>query len=94
MIYLIYIHWHGSKFFLFYFIYSGSDVHYLEHGAIGDFIVKSPMVLGHESSGIIVQVGDQVLRRDPSKRVGARVAIEPGRTCGACSFCKGGNYEV
>ena len=26
----------------------GSDVHYWTHGAIGDFIVKAPMVLGHE----------------------------------------------
>ncbi|KAI7519723.1 hypothetical protein KC331_g15881, partial [Hortaea werneckii] len=34
----------------------GSDVHYWSHGAIGNFIVKSPMVLGHESSGVIAEV--------------------------------------
>ena len=31
----------------------GSDVHYWTHGAIGDFIVKAPMVLGHEAAGIV-----------------------------------------
>ena len=35
----------------------GSDVHYWTHGRIGDFIVKGPMVLGHESSGTVVKVG-------------------------------------
>lgn len=29
----------------------GSDVHYLVNGRIGDFILKSPMIIGHESSG-------------------------------------------
>lgn len=38
----------------------GSDVHYLRHGRIGDFIVKGPMVLGHETSGIINAVGEGV----------------------------------
>ena len=38
----------------------GSDVHYWKRGAIGDFIVKGPMVLGHESSGVIAEVGEGV----------------------------------
>lgn len=33
----------------------GSDVHYLKHGRIGDFIVKDPMVLGHESAAVVVK---------------------------------------
>lgn len=33
----------------------GSDVHYLKHGRIGDFIVKEPMVLGHESAAVVVK---------------------------------------
>ena len=32
----------------------GSDVHYFEHGRIGDFVVRAPLVLGHEVSGRIV----------------------------------------
>lgn len=38
----------------------GSDVHYLKNGRIGDFIVTEPMVLGHESSGIITEIGEGV----------------------------------
>jgi len=36
----------------------GSDVHYYEHGRIGDFVVNAPMVLGHEASGVVVGRGD------------------------------------
>ena len=52
----------------------GSDVHYYKHGRIGDFIVDQPMVLGHEVSGMVVEVGDEV----SSLRVGDRVCMEPG----------------
>src|SRR5438034_3853707 len=52
----------------------GSDVHYYEQGHIGNFVVRSPLVLGHESSGQIVEVGKGVSQA----RVGERVAIEPG----------------
>lgn len=38
----------------------GSDVHYWQHGKIGDFVVKDPMVLGHEASGRVVKVGPAV----------------------------------
>lgn len=38
----------------------GSDVHYLKNGRIGDFVVKDPMVLGHEASGTVVDVGEGV----------------------------------
>src|SRR2546428_7230260 len=48
----------------------GSDVHYYEHGRIGDFVVRSPLVLGHASSGQIVEVGHGGSRA----RVSARVA--------------------
>lgn len=53
----------------------GSDVHYFNEGRIGDFVVKSPMVLGHEAAGTIVAVGTAV---DP-ERLGERVSIEPQR---------------
>lgn len=38
----------------------GSDVHYWTNGSIGDFILRSPMVLGHESSGIVSKLGPGV----------------------------------
>ena len=52
----------------------GSDVHYYTHGAIGPFVVKEPMVLGHEASGTIVEVGEAVQHL----KVGDRVCMEPG----------------
>ena len=38
----------------------GSDVHYWKTGRIGDFVVKEPMVLGHEASGTIMEIGENV----------------------------------
>jgi len=38
----------------------GSDIHYLVHGRIGDFIVEKPMIIGHESSGTIIKLGKNV----------------------------------
>lgn len=40
----------------------GSDTHYLVHGSIGDFKVTSPMILGHESAGVVVQGESQSLQ--------------------------------
>jgi len=68
----------------------GSDVHYLVEGRIGDFILKEPMVLGHESSGIVYKVGTKVQHL----KIGDRVAMEPGATCRKCVSCKAGRYEV
>jgi L-iditol 2-dehydrogenase len=68
----------------------GSDVHYLEHGKIGDFIVNGDFILGHECAGTIVAIGSGV----KSLKVGDKVALEPGRTCGQCEFCKSGRYNL
>lgn len=68
----------------------GSDLHYYESGRIGDFIVKPPFVLGHEAGGTVVQVGAKVSHL----KVGDRVAMEPGKTCGECEMCKTGRYNL
>lgn len=52
----------------------GSDVHYYTHGAIGKFVVNAPMVLGHEASGTVVELGSNV----KNFKVGDRVCMEPG----------------
>jgi len=52
----------------------GSDVHYYETGRIGPFVVSAPMILGHEASGIVEEVGGAVT----TLRVGDRVCMEPG----------------
>lgn len=68
----------------------GSDLHYYESGAIGDYVVKPPFVLGHEPGGTVVEVGKTVTHL----KVGDRVALEPGKTCGHCEFCKTGRYNL
>jgi len=52
----------------------GSDVHYYQHGAIGPFVVKNPMVLGHEASGTVIEVGKGVKHL----KAGDRVCMEQG----------------
>lgn len=68
----------------------GSDLHYFEAGRIGDFVVNGPLVLGHEAAGTVVEVGANVKHL----QVGDRVALEPGKTCGQCEFCKSGKYNL
>lgn len=68
----------------------GSDVHYFTHGRIGDYVVEQPLILGHESAGVVTAVGDAVTRFAP----GDRVAPEPGYTCGQCAYCKSGHYNL
>lgn len=68
----------------------GSDVHYYEHGRIGDYVVREPLVLGHEASGVVVGQGAQA-RRLP---LGTRVALEPGVPCGRCRECRSGRYNL
>ncbi|MDO4633395.1 MAG: NAD(P)-dependent alcohol dehydrogenase [Eubacteriales bacterium] len=68
----------------------GSDLHYYEAGAIGANVVEPPFVLGHEAGGTVVEVGEEV----KNLKVGDRVALEPGKTCGKCEFCKTGRYNL
>ncbi|SGY47270.1 BQ5605_C001g00515 [Microbotryum silenes-dioicae] len=68
----------------------GSDMHYYIHGAVGDFKLRHPMALGHESAGVVTAVGEGVT----SVAVGDRVAIEAGVYCGQCRLCKTGRYNL
>lgn len=65
-------------------------MHYWLHGAIGHFVVRDPMVLGHESAGTVVSVGEAVTSLKP----GDRVALEPGYPCRRCANCMGGRYNL
>ncbi len=68
----------------------GSDVHYYEHGRIQTRIVRGPHVLGHESAGRVVAVGERVSKH----AVGDRVTLEPGLPCGRCRECRTGVYNL
>lgn len=68
----------------------GSDVHYYEHGQIAEYVVESPLVLGHESAGEVVATGSNVT----DLSAGDRVALEPGIPCRRCSHCRRGEYHL
>ncbi|XP_026463305.1 sorbitol dehydrogenase-like [Ctenocephalides felis] len=68
----------------------GSDVHYMTRGFIGDFVLKEPMIIGHEGSGVIAKVGKNV----KNLAVDDRVAMEPAVPCRYCQFCKEGRYNL
>ncbi|KAF4314080.1 putative sorbitol xylitol [Botryosphaeria dothidea] len=68
----------------------GSDVHYWQHGKVGPYEVTAPIVLGHESSGVIVAAGPDVR----TLSVGDRIALEPGVGCNVCTYCRAGRYNL
>jgi D-xylulose reductase len=68
----------------------GSDVHYYTHGKIGPFVVKAPMVLGHEAAGDVIAVGSEVHHL----KVGDRVCMEPGIPDPTSKASKLGIYNV
>ena len=68
----------------------GSDMHYFRHGRTGDFVVESPLVLGHEIAGEIVEMAAPA----PGLSVGDRVAINPSRWCGHCARCREGRPNL
>ncbi|WP_413453469.1 L-idonate 5-dehydrogenase [Erwinia persicina] len=62
----------------------GSDLHYYQHGKVGSFAVKMPMILGHEVIG-------QVVKSDnPALHEGQKVAVNPSKPCGSCKYCLAG----
>lgn len=68
----------------------GSDLHYYSHGRNGDFVVREPMCLGHESAGTVTAVGPDV----KTLQVGDRVALEVGLPCRKCALCQQGRYNI
>ncbi|MGG5318521.1 zinc-dependent alcohol dehydrogenase family protein [Enterococcus sp. AZ072] len=63
----------------------GTDVHKFQ-GKNGASVVKPPIILGHECSGIVVAVGPECKYFKP----GDRVACDPSYGCGKCSWCQQG----
>ncbi|MFC2157435.1 zinc-binding dehydrogenase [Acidobacteriota bacterium] len=64
----------------------GSDIHYFQHGRIGDQIIPFPFILGHECSGEVIRIGGDVKRISP----GDHVAVDPAVSCGTCDQCRTG----
>ncbi|GAB4036281.1 MAG: L-idonate 5-dehydrogenase [Rubrivivax sp.] len=68
----------------------GSDLHYWQHGRVGAFQLREPLIPGHEASGVVAEVGAAVTR----VAVGDRVAINPSHPCGHCDYCRAGRGNL
>lgn len=64
----------------------GSDLHYYHHGGFGTVRLREPMVLGHEVSAYVDELGEGVTGLER----GQLVAVSPSRPCGTCRYCQQG----
>jgi L-iditol 2-dehydrogenase len=73
----------------------GSDLHVYHDARIGDTVVKSPMIIGHEFSGVVEAVGPGSAdgHFEPIKP-GTRVAVDPAQPCERCEFCEKGHPNL
>ncbi|TWU28943.1 L-idonate 5-dehydrogenase [Novipirellula artificiosorum] len=67
----------------------GSDLHYYNHGGFGAIRLKQPMILGHEVSGYVSGLGEDV----SDLQVGDLVAVSPSRPCRTCQYCQLGQHN-
>ncbi len=68
----------------------GSDLHYYFEGRNGSFIVREPLIPGHEASAVVESVGPGVTR----VRKGDKVAVSPSHACGRCEGCRSGREQL
>ena len=68
----------------------GSDLHYYFEGRNGSFVVREPLIPGHEASGVVAEIGPGVTR----VKAGDRVAISPSHACGRCEACREGREQL
>ena len=68
----------------------GSDIHYYYEGRNGSFIVREPLIPGHEASATVAAIGPGVTR----VKVGDKVAVSPSHACGRCDYCREGREHL
>jgi L-idonate 5-dehydrogenase len=68
----------------------GSDLHYYFEGRNGSFVVREPLIPGHEASAVVAGVGPGVTR----VKVGDKVAVSPSHACGRCDYCRQGREQL
>ncbi len=68
----------------------GSDLHYFQHGRVGAFVIREPLIPGHEASGVVLRTGAAVASVAP----GMKVAINPSHPCGRCDYCRAGRANL
>jgi len=68
----------------------GSDLHYYFEGRNGSFVIREPLIPGHEASGVVALVGADVKR----VKEGDKVAVSPSHACGRCDYCREGREQL
>ena len=68
----------------------GSDLHYYFEGRNGSFVVREPLIPGHEASGVVAKIGPGVTR----VKVGDKIAVSPSHACGHCDYCREGREHL
>jgi L-idonate 5-dehydrogenase len=68
----------------------GSDLHYYYEGRNGSFVVREPLIPGHEASAVVEAVGPGVTR----VAKGDKVAVSPSHACGRCEGCRSGREQL
>src|SRR6476619_2396376 len=68
----------------------GSDLHYFFEGRNGSFVVREPLIPGHEASAVVAAVGSAVTR----VKEGDKVAVSPSHACGRCGYCRQGREQL
>jgi L-idonate 5-dehydrogenase len=68
----------------------GSDLHYYFEGRNGSFVVREPLIPGHEASAVVEAVGPGVTR----VKKGDKVAVSPSHACGRCEGCRSGREQL
>jgi L-iditol 2-dehydrogenase len=68
----------------------GSDVHYYLHGRIGIQVVTEPIIVGHEFSARVAELGEGV----EGLEVGQLITVDPGISCGSCEPCLHGHPNL
>jgi len=68
----------------------GSDLHYYFEGRNGSFVIREPLIPGHEASGVVALVGAGVTR----VKEGDKIAVSPSHACGRCDYCREGREQL
>jgi L-idonate 5-dehydrogenase len=68
----------------------GSDLHYYFEGRNGSFVVREPLIPGHEASATVAAIGPGVTR----VKTGDKVAVSPSHACGRCEYCRAGREQL
>jgi L-iditol 2-dehydrogenase len=73
----------------------GSDLHTYKDARIGNEVVQSPLILGHEFAAVVEEVGpDARDGHDQPLSPGMRVAVDPANPCWRCEMCEQGHPNL